>query len=95
MTVMFPEDFGIHCPDELKHMYEEGAVSPGDGLPVASGYPQYPMSGLELLEYMFGREPKHCKELQKKYPTYFDAHTKSAMGGLIRGRKALKKAGNF
>lgn len=95
MTVMFPEDFGIHCPDDVKHMYAYDAVSPGDGEPVVTLYPQYPMSAWELWDYMKGKHPSHCKDLQKKYPTYFDAHTKSAMGGLIRGRKALKKAGNF
>lgn len=95
MTVLFPEDLGIVCPKELEHMYEEGAVSPGDGYPVASGYPQFPMSGYELKDYMFGKVPQHCKDLQAKYPTYFNTHAKHALNRFLGGRKVYRMPKGF
>lgn len=82
--IVTPDMLGIYCPDELKHMYGDDALSPGDGDPVVTEYPQYPMSGIELYSYVKGKEPKHCKDLQAKYPTYFDAHTKRMMPRAFR-----------
>lgn len=78
MTVMFPDMMGIETPDELKHMYGDDAVSPGDGDPVVTSYPQFPMSGVELWRWLKGKHPKHCAELQKKYPNYFEKHCQQA-----------------
>lgn len=71
-------------------MYGDEAVSPGDGEPVVTEYPQYPMSAWELWDYMKGKHPKHCKELQDKYPTYFDEHSKHALQKFLGGRKVYK-----
>lgn len=95
MTVLFPEDLGIVCPKELKHLYEEGAVSPGDGNPVVSGYPQFPLSGYELIDYMKGKVPQHCKDLQSKYPNYFNNHARVALNKFLGGRKVYRMPKGF
>ena len=93
--IMTPEMLGIVCPKELKHMYGDDAVSPGDGDPVVTEYPQYPMSAWELWAYMKGKHPKHCKDLQTKYPAYFDSHSKNALSRFLNGRKVVKASGYF
>ena len=74
----------------LKHMYQEGAVSPGDGNLVASDYPQFPLSGFELIDYMHGKPPKHCADLQAKYPNYFSNHARVALNKFLGGRKVYR-----
>lgn len=82
--IMHPSDLGIKIPDEVAHLYAEGAVSLGDRQPVVTEYPNYPMSASELFLYMgFGRKkpvvPDHVKKLQKQYPDLFEAHAKAAI----------------
>jgi|688.fasta_scaffold01392_39 hypothetical protein len=87
MTVLFPEDIGITCPKELEYMYADNAASPGDGDPVVTAYPQYPMSAWELWNYQKGKVAQHCNDLQTKYPSYFNSHAKFALQNFIRGLK--------
>lgn len=93
--IMTPELMGITCPKELIHMYDEGAVSPGDGGPVVTWYPQYPMSAWELMAYMKGKPPKHCADLQKQYPTYFVRHEREAFNRFLGGRKVYRMPKGF
>ncbi len=95
MTVLFPEDLGIVCPKEVKHMYADDAVSPGDKQPVVTAYPQFPMSAWELHDYMKGKIAQHCKDLQKQYPAYFDAHSKIAFEKFLGGRKVYRMPKGF
>lgn len=88
--IMTPDMLGIRCPKELEHMYAEGAVSPGDGEPVVTSYPAYPMSAFELWTSLKKKEPKHCKDLQKKFPTYFSAHARNALSNYLGGSKVYK-----
>ena len=95
MTVMFPENLGIVCPKGLEFMYDEHAVSLGDGQPVVTWYPQYPMSAWELHSFMKGKVPQHCKDLQKKYPNLFAAHEREAFNRFLGGRKVYKMPKGF
>lgn len=82
--IMHPSDLGIKTPIEVAHLYVYGAVSLGDGQPVVTEYPNYPMSASELFLYMgFGRKkpivPRHVKNLQKQYPHLFETHAKDVI----------------